>query len=194
MSARNFVFAIGAGATAKLPGGRYFYVRTAANAIDIETEGNQGSPNKFLGVGAGAKFGPIKEGADWRYLNVTSASAQNLEIIISDDGNFEIASAVTIAGAVTIAESPSGTVATPAAVVRATGGADTIAANLSRRRISICALSTNTGSLFIQAVAAGAGRGIELQAGMTLEFKTTAALDVRNDSGANQTYSTFEET
>lgn len=194
MSARNYVFTIGAGATVPLPAGRFFYVRTAAAAIDIVTQGNPGAPVSFIGVGAGAKFGPVAEGQGWRFLNVTSASAQNLEIIVSDDGNFEIASAVTITGAVTVAESPSGAVATPAAVAVVTATASTIAANLSRRRITICALSTNTGSMFVQAVGAGAGRGVELQPGLFLELKTTASIDVRNDSGANQTYTTTEET
>jgi hypothetical protein len=69
-----------------------------------------------------------------------------------------------------------------------------IAANASRRRISISSLSSNVGSVFIQATGAGAGRGIELQSGQTFEIKTTAAFDVRNDSGAACTVMRFEET
>lgn len=194
MSARNYAFAIGAGAQVRLPAGRYFFVRTASAAINVTTEGNPGSPLSFKGISGGTKFGPVDVGQGWTYLIIESASAQNLEIVISDDGLFDVANTVTVSGAVNVTEQPSSAIASPAAVVRATGGADTIAANLSRRRISVCSLSTNIGSLFIQAVGAGAGRGIELQPGVTLELKTTAAFDIRNDSGASQTYSTFEET
>jgi hypothetical protein len=194
MSARNYVETFGAGESKNLPAGRYFFIRSATSAVDIETQGNPGSPARFIGVGAGARFGPVAEGQGWKLLRVTSAGAQIVEIIISDDGDFEVANAVTVTGAVSIAESPSSALASPAAVARGTGGADTIAANLSRRRITVSSLSTNTGSVFIQAVGAGAGRGIELQPGQVIELKTTAAFDIRNDSGASQTYSTFEET
>lgn len=194
MSARNYTQTLGAGDIIRLPAGVYFYIRTAASALDVSTEGNPGSPLRFTGIGAGAKFGPLPAGQGWKFLVVSSAAAQAIEIVISDDGLFELSSSVSVTGGVTTQETPSSAVATPAAGSRATGGADTIAANLSRRRISICAPSTNTGSLFVQAVGAGAGRGVELQPGTTLEFKTTAALDIRNDSGATQAYSTFEET
>ena len=74
MSTQNYVQAIGAGATVKFPGGRYFYIRTAANAIDVETEGtNRSAPVRLLGIGAGSKFGPVADG--WQILKVTSAAA-----------------------------------------------------------------------------------------------------------------------
>lgn len=194
MSARNYSQTLSAGQVIKLPAGRYFYVRTASGVLDIATEGATGAPVEFLGVGAGSKFGPVPESDRWTLLRVYSASAQAIEIIISDDGLFDVASAVTVNGSVTTAEAPSVALASPAAVVVGTGTASSIAANLARRRISISALDTNTGNLFVQAAGAGAGRGVLLPAGVTMEFKTTAALDVRNDTGANATYSTLEET
>lgn len=193
MSARNYQQTLGAGDVIRLPSGRYFFVRTAAAALDITTEGNPGSPLRFIGVGAGTKFGPVAEGQQWRNLVISSATAQAIEIIISDDGNFDVANTVTVSGSVTTAEAPSATVATPAAGSRATGGADTIAANLSRRRITICSLTSNTTNFFVQAVGAGAGRGIEIQPGTYTEFRTTAALDIRNDSGSTVAYTVFEE-
>jgi len=193
MSARNYVQTLSAGETIRLPAGRYFYIRTASSALDITAEGNPGSPLRFIGVGAGTKFGPVAEGQDWKRLIVSSAAAQAIEIIISDDGLFDVASAVSVVGAVTIAEAPSSTIANTASVAPATGAASSIAANATRRRITLSSLSTNTGSVFVQATGAGAGRGIELQPGMTVELRTTAAFDIRNDSGAVQTIGIFEE-
>jgi len=196
MSAQNFAFAIGAGATVRLPAGRYFMVRTAASAIDIVTEGsNTGSPVRFLNIGAGTKFGPVEEGKGWRNLLVTSAAAQNLEIVISDDGLFDIANAVSVLGVASVAVQPNtGITASGADVSVTTGNASSIAANLSRKAITIGALSTNTGSIRVQSAGAGANRGIELQAGQSVTLTNTAAIDVRNDSGASQSYYAFEET
>lgn len=194
MSARNYAFSIGAGAQVRLPAGRYFFVRTASAAINVTTEGNPGSPLSFKGISGGTKFGPVDQGQGWTYLIIQSASAQNLEIVISDDGLFDVANTVTVSGAVTTTDQPSTAIATPAGIAVASGTAQTIAANLARRRITICNPSTATGSVFAQAVGAGAGRGIEIQPGTAVEFRTTAAIDVRNDSGALVTVTTFEET
>jgi hypothetical protein len=174
--------------------GRMFYIKSAASALSItcDIKGTGATIRKFLNIGAGFKF-VAPEDRGWTYLRITSALSQNIEIIVGDD-DVEVANAVSVTGSVTTQESPSSALATPAAAVRATGGADTIAANPARRRITVASLSTNTGSLFLQATGAGAGRGIELQPGTFVELKTTAAFDVRNDSGVNQTYMLFEET
>src|SRR6478735_8353941 len=132
MSARNYSQTLAPGVPIRLPAGRYFFVRTAASALDIRALGNTGAPVAFIGVGAGTKFGPVAVGEGWSFLEVTSAAAQNIEIIVSDDGNFEVASTVTVSGAVTVSNLPSSTVATPAAVTFATATASSIAANLSR--------------------------------------------------------------
>lgn len=195
MSARNYSQAIGAGESINLPAGVFFMIRTAASALDVETIGNAGAPVRFSGIGAGSRFGPVAPGEGWRLLRVTSAAAQNIEIIISDDGLFDLANAVTIVGAAPVSVTPNtGFTASGADVARATGGADSIAANLSRKSITIGALSTNTGSLRVQTPGAGANRGRELQPGMTVTYNNTAALDIRNDSGASQTYWVEEET
>lgn len=195
MSARNFIQTLGAGETIRLPRGRFFFVRTAASALDIATEGNPGAPVTFAGIGAGSKFGPVAEDQGWKFLRITSAAAQNIEIIISDDGNFDVANTVTVSGSVNVLSTPAATIATPARATRATGGADTIAANLSRRRITICNPSDNAspGLLYVQAVGTGAGRGYPLDTGTSVQIETTAALDVRNDSGVSVDYTVFEE-
>ena len=181
MSARIFSQAIGAGATIRLPAGRYFYVKTAASALNLTTSGNTGSPATFENIGAGAKFGPVAEGQGWRFLDVFSAAAQNIEIAISDDGNFEIASAVTVAGLANVAVAPSATLADTVDNAQASATQTAIAANLSRRRITIGVLSTALNSVRVSQ-AGGAARGEEIQPGMTRTFETTAALIVRNDN------------
>jgi hypothetical protein len=180
MSARNYVQAIGAGATIRLPAGRYFYVKSAAAVLDIETWGNTGAPVRFTGVPAGSKFGPVQEGQGWRYLLVTSAAAQNIELIISDDGNFEIASAVTVVGGVVTAEAPYSTIADTADVTQASGTETVIAANLSRRMIEIGVLSTAGNGVRVSQAGGANTRGHEIQPGTSKPFETTAALIVRN--------------
>jgi hypothetical protein len=194
MSTRTLTLAFAGGETLRLPGGRFLFIKAATAALDIVLrEEGSGAQNQLTGVGAGARYKREASQPAWRFTEVASVSAQTVTLILSDDAEFDVATSVAVTGSVSVADVPSTTVATPVAGSRATGGADSIAANTSRRRITICALSTNTGSLFVQAVGAGAGRGYELQPGTSAEFRTTAALDIRNDSGATQAYMTFEE-
>lgn len=200
MSARNYVQAIGAGATITLPAGRYFYVRTASSAIDVVTDGRPGAPVSFLGISAGAKFGPVAEGQGWAYLKVTSALAQSLEIVISDDGNFEISSNVTVSGTVTTTPAAAASITNTAPVDAATG-AETllIAQTLARKRVQIAADSSNAdggttathGGLIRGAT--GANNIDELQPGVSKWFEYTGALYVRNDSGSTNRFYVREE-
>lgn len=200
MSARNYSQTIGAGATITLPAGRYFYVQTASSALDIVTEGNPGSPVQFLGVGAGSKFGPVPDGKGWKYLKVTSALAQLVVIIISDDGDFEVAAGVTVTGVASVAEAPASTI-TNTPPVDANTGAETllIAANASRRRVEIAADSSNADG-GTTASHGGLIRGQtggnaidELQPGVSKWFNYTGALYVRNDSGSTNRFYVREE-
>jgi hypothetical protein len=197
MSARNFtILHPGGGAIIPLPRGRYFYVRTATSNIDVTTHGNPGSPITLTGIPAGSKFGPVAEGQDWTELRVASSAAQTIEITISDDGNFEIAASVTVAGVAAVAEQPSGTLADTADTSQAAASQTTISANLSRRRITIGHLSTSASASVRVSQAGGDGRGIELGPGVFQEFKTTAQLIVRNVTGAAgvATWYALEET
>lgn len=196
MSSRNYIEIFAATETKKLPGGRYFFIRTALAAIDIETEGNRGAPTRFVGVGAGSKYGPVEEENAWKFLKITSATAQIVEVIISDDGDFEVASTVTISGGVTTAEAPSTAVTDTADTVQAIATQTVVAANLARRRITIGVTAASTENVRVSQ-AGGAGRGIQIQPGQFVEFRTTAALTVRNnnDNGTagNANWYAFEE-
>lgn len=194
MSTRTYSYAIGAGETVVAPGGLFFYIKAATAALNITTRGNPTSPIEFVGVGAGLKFGPVGPDKAWRYLDMYSATAQTVVLILSDDAEVDIASTVTVAGNVTTSDLPSTSLASPAPDVIANASALVIAANLARRRLTIAALAANTGSVFVQSTGAGAGRGVEIQPGMSYGLDSTAAIDVRNDSGASQTVTRLEET
>lgn len=200
MSAQKYVQTFTAGQLVRFPAGRYFYINLATSPLDVVTEGNPGSPVRFLQIGAGAKFGPVADGQGWRFLAVTSAGAQNVEITISDDGNFEIAATVSVAGTVTTSPSPA-SATTDTAPVDAADAAETllIAANLSRRGVWITADSLNAdgGTTATHAGmirAATGGNAIdEIQAGVGKYFPVTHGLWVRNDSGAVARFYVREE-
>lgn len=176
-----------------LPQGRFFMVKSATAALTVECERSDAQPVVFANVGAGIQYNALDAGK-WQRMKVTSVVAQVVEIVISDEASVSFANTVSVAGGVTITETPSATLSTPAVDAVANTSALSIAANAARRRITICSNSANTGSVFIQAAGAGANRGIELQPGTFVELKTTAAIDVRNDSGAAQNITRFEET
>jgi len=186
--------ALTGGVKATFGQGRVFYIKTATSALNIEAKraGGANSVRKFINIGAGFKF-TADVGEGWDLLEVTSAVGQTLEIVVGDD-DVDVANAVSVSGVANIQETPSATISASAADVSVgNGAASAIAGNAARRRITVCALSTNTGSLRIQSPGAGANKGLELQPGIFIELRTTAAFDIRNDSGASQSYSVFEE-
>jgi len=175
--------------------GNFFFMITASASVDVKMIG-AGTSWGATGVSAGYLKANVQR---WDRLVIAGAAGTVVTFFVGDEDVSEdvtdIRAQIALIGGVTlVSEAPSTAISSPAASVRATGGADTIAANLSRKRITVSSISTNTGSLYLQSVGAGAGRGLELQPGMSLEIKTTAAIDVRNDSGASQTYTIFEET
>jgi hypothetical protein len=192
MTTEVLALALTAAAQSTFGQGRIFYVKTATAPLSIIAESNSksGKVRKFTNIFAGFKF-KADAGDGWDRLRVTSATSQNIELIIGDD-DVEVSNAVSVTGAVTTVASPSSSIASAADIAVATATATTIAANLARRAIIVGSLSTNTGSVRVQLVAAGASHGLELQPGTWETFPTTAALDVRNDSGVTCTIWTFE--
>lgn len=173
----------------------FFYLisSTAALAITLWVDGRQEVFSNAIG---GLQLGRVKP---WTQAFITAAPGTVITLIyggvfLREDVTILQQQIATVAGTVTTTTAPASTIATPAALAVANASATTVAANLLRRRITFCSPSTNSGSVFLQAVGAGAGRGIELQAGIFIEIDNTAAIDIRNDSGAVQTITTFEET
>ncbi len=185
-----------AGQQATFGQGRIFYVKSAPGgpiSITLEQYRSGKSVRKFINVPAGFKFKAV-EGDGWLTMRVTSAVTQNVEFIIGDD-DVELSNAVTVTGGVTTAEAPSsGFTTTVAETALANASSADIAANAARRRITVNASSTNSGSLWIRDQTATTNGGIELQPGLFVELRTTAAFRIRNNSGAAQSYSLQEET
>jgi hypothetical protein len=185
MSTRTYSYSIGAGGTAVAPGGRFFYVKSATSSINISTRGTPSSPVDFIGVGAGLKFGPVEADKTWRFLDITSAVAQVVEIVISDDAEVDIASTVNVAGSVMVTDVPSTLVATPARIAtNITTDTVLAAANLTRRRVTIQNPSGNSDSVNVGPDGSlSTTRGVELEPGMSFEFATTAAISARAVTG-----------
>lgn len=194
MSTRTYTLTFLGAGTATLPAGVFFYIKSASAALSITTRGSTTAPIEFTNVGAGLRFGPVPGEKRWTYLDVTSATAQVVEAVVSDDAEVDIASTVNVAGSVTVQELPATALATPAASNVLTATALSVAANPARKRIKVCNDPVNTGTVYLQAVGAGAGRGVPIQPGMYEEVKGTYAFDVRNDSGSTVVVTLAEET
>lgn len=192
MSTKIYTLTFTAGQTQILPQGRFWMIKAAASALNIEARKRSSQPTTFDGVGAGVKFNGL-ESDRWYELHITSAAVQTVEIVLSDDSTVDFSSAVSVVGAAVFQDQPASALATPAPDVIATGAALSVPASATRRRITISSDPTGTGNVYIQAVAAGAGRGIPLQPGNYVEVKGSYAFDVRNDSGVSVTVTRFEE-
>lgn len=175
----------------------FFFMLTASAAVTVRFQ-NKGGTYEAAGISAGFLKAAIKP---WERVAIIGAAGTSVtyfygdEDILEDVTDFRMQIA-TIGGTVAVVSQPSSAIATPARITRATAGATTIAANALRRRITISNPSDNVtpGLLYVQAVGAGAGRGYPLDSGMSVELQTTAALDVRNDSGVSVDFTQFEET
>lgn len=199
MSSEVLTQAIGPAAPAAFGQGRVFNILSApggpvtVTCDNRSTTGGQTALRRFVNVPAGTKF-VAPRGSEWTYLRVTSASVQLLAIFVGDE-DLQFNNAVTVTGTASVSINPSSVVtATAALTAVVTATASTIAANAARRRITIAGAVANTGYLYVQSVGSAiAGGGVPIGPGMFVEFDTTSALDVRNDSGASQSFSTLEE-
>lgn len=171
------------------PRGRIFYIITAAHNVTVTLDAAggkvQAGVRKFANIPAGSYFkAPI--GEEWTYLRLTGTVGDSIQLYVGDD-EMTFAQAVSVIGSVsTTPVAYSLTDHADVSVANASTDSTIVAAG-ARKRITIGALSTNTGSLRIRASGAVVG-GIELQPGMQYTLSTAAALDIRNDSGAAQTY------
>lgn len=180
--------------TKTTPGGKFFYVVQAVSALTIFADGPPKAVNRFVGIGAGLKFGPVSDDQAWRYLRITSAGAQTITIIVGTD-DVDIANAVTISGLVQTVVTPATGMVTVADVNVNAGAQGAIAANAARRSITIGNISTNLASFRIaEAGAAAANRGDELQPGQNITYFNTGALSIFNTGAANQSYTKSEQT
>jgi hypothetical protein len=166
-------YVIGAGATVRAPRGRLFFVKSAPNGgLTITASGRPGAPIKFANISAGLKYGPVDEADHWEYLEITSATAQTVELIIGDD-DVEVAGTVSIAGTVSTVDAQI-IVATPGDVSIPAGTTASIRAGTTvAKGLIVGNLSTNSSSVRIGNSTAAAAFGIELQPGEKIVIPAT---------------------
>jgi len=186
------------GTVATFGRGRIFNLLQAAAPVTITLEGKsvqggQTAIRRFVNIPAGSKF-TAKAGEEWTFLRVLSSVGQTITLFVGDD-DMSFNNAVTVTGVAVVAITPSSSVNAPTqqSLAATTTDVATIPANLSRKRITIGNLSTNTTSIRVSADGLTL-KGVEIQPGTFTEFDTTAALGIRNDSAAAVTWYFFEET
>lgn len=191
--------ALVAGQVATFGRGRIFNLLQASAPVSIVAEykgvGQRQNTHKvFTNIPAGSKFVSDPADGDWTFLRVTSGVNQNITLYIGDD-DMTFNQAVTVTGVAQVNVNPGAAIATVGPTNVNNAAAVTVAANPARRRITVGAPTTNTGPVYLQTAGfATAKAGIPLSPGGFVELDTTASFDVRNDSGAVQQFSTFEET
>jgi hypothetical protein len=176
--------------------GRIWYLKSATAPLTMVAQklGTGAIVRRFVNVPAGFKFKAEPGSPGWDYLRITSASSQTIELIVGDD-DVDVANAVSVTGSVTVQESPSDAITDIVPVAMATATVtQLIAANTSRRRVTITNPSTNAASIFIRRALAASNDLLELQPGTFAEFKTKAGLWGIQSSGGSQNALVFEET
>jgi hypothetical protein len=178
-----------------LPQGRFFMIKTATAALTINARRRDGQPVEFVNVGAGLQYNAL-ETLGWYVLEVTSAVAQVVEIVISDEAAVTFANAVSVTGVTQTTESPFPTFAPPPDVSIAAASHLDIPANPARRAIVIGSLASNvpaTTNLRVRDASGTAAAGPELQPGLSTRVPTTAALRIRNNDANAQSVWYYEE-
>lgn len=178
-----------------LPPGNYFLLISTTAALNVRIQKAVGNSEGCNGIVASLLLQRVET---WQQLVMIGAAGTNVTFIygvatVREDVTDIRSQIAVISGTSAFAEAPAATLSTPASLVVVTANKQTVAANLLRRRITVSNQSTSTGSVFVQTAAAGAGIGLELQAGQSVEIRGTYAFDLRNDSGGNCTVGLFEE-
>lgn len=196
MSTKSYTLNFTAAGMLPLPQGRFFMIKSATSALSISARRRDGQPVEFVNVGAGLQYNSL-ETLGWYSLEVTSAAAQVVEIIISDEASVTFANLVSVAGSVTVQDQPFATFAPPADASIASAASLDIAANAARRAIVIGSLASNapaTTNLRVRDQAGTTAAGVELQPGTSVRIPTTAALRIRNNDANAQNVWYYEET
>lgn len=195
MSIERYSRTIPASGVIEHSNGNFVLLLTATAAVNLRAD-RQGWSEGFNGITGGVLIRRIKPWDGIQIIGVAGTTVEYIvgqEVVEKDETDIRLQIA-TIAGVAAFSEQPSATfVTTVANTDILTANSADVAANLSRRRITVVADSANTGSLRVRDQAATTDGGIELQPGMFVELKTTAAFRILNNSGATQAYSLQEE-
>lgn len=196
MSSEVLQYTVTAGQTTVAGSGRIFNLLQApAGPVSITADtrsqaGGQSPQRVFTNIPAGSKF-TAAPGERWTYLRITSAVTQVITIFIGDE-DMQFNNAVSITGTAATTVQPSATINDTADTAQGANSQTVIAANPSRRRITIGNRETSAGIIRVSG-AGGAGHGVVLQPGVFAEFDTTASITVRADTASAATWYAFEE-
>jgi len=184
-------YTFGAGERKQLPGSRILAIKTAASPVSVEAAGPQVQPVRLRNVVAGLILGPLETAPS--YFVMTSAVAQVVEVLVSDDP-VSLPQTVAVSGVVATQESRSTEIWVSSDVSVAAGGTYSIAGGPGRLRLHVSLLSTAVGSVrYGPAGVVSASRGLELQPGNTLTLSTTVAMDIYNPNASAVTLMAGEE-
>lgn len=196
MSLERRVQIIPANGRFEMPGGNYILFLTATAAVELQML-RDGTSDRFIGVTGGLLLRRIKP---YQNIVIIGTAGVSVEVIVGSEvvekDETDIRLAVTaIAGTISTTIAPSSILSTPDDNALAVSATENIAANLSRKRITIGVLSTELVGVRAQAVGANDASGVEIQPGTSYTFETTASIDVRNNDATNATsYWILEET
>jgi len=175
--------------------GNLFLLISTASAVNVLVY-TGGSPEEFNGMLAGLKIQRVKPWDNLQLVGTAGASIEfwfGSENVEFDDVNI-FTQIATLSGTSSVAIAASSVFTSQAKTTVAASTNVDIAANLSRKRISITNWSDSFGSFSVRDQAAAVDAGNELQPGQTMQFDTTAALRLRSDATAgNHNYSWNEE-
>lgn len=182
MQTRTLILTFTGAGTQPLPGGRFLFIKSATAALRITLTEEGGVQSVLDGVGAGARQRRLNA-APWRFTNIESQVAQVVELILSEDAEFDVANSVSVTGAVNAILVATATLTDTADQLLADAAEFPIAANPARRRIIVGVPTSSTNWVRVSK-SGGTGRGIEITPGTWASFETLDALVVRNDNGA----------
>ncbi len=177
------------------PGNFLLGLTTSSGTLNLRIQ----TARNLEGISGAAGNALIRRIEPWRYAFIEATVGATVVFIFGTLDNTEeditdVRAVVTsITGTVNVAATNETLAASPAQATRATGGADTVAANAARKRVVISVIS-GTGPLFLQSTGAGANRGIPIQTGQSYSHPSNLAFDLRNDGGDNVVYNVQEIT
>ncbi len=182
---QSYPESIGAGETKIFPSGKRFLLRNCASVVSIIVIGKNGQRLDTL---SGIKSIEYHAPEGFRHLEITSAAAQNLDILI---GHSDDARILAIDGTIAVNIVAATGLNSITSTVVNSNGSTIIAAKANRKRITIHAMIDNVFEIYVGATDSWAG--IRLQPGEKHTMYSTALIRIRALSGTPDCYYSYLE-
>lgn len=174
MSARNFTLTFLGGETRRVTRGSTFLMRSASAPVTVkavnirDADGAiRGDTLEFTNVTAGFKVRPLPAGRYFEGLEIYSASANTVEIVVGDEE-------VEISGTMSVVTSPASAFTT-AAVTVGVAAVLVAALNAARKRVTVQSLQSNGANIYLGATSGvTTANGLELVPGASVEIENIA--------------------